>query len=305
MAMTPVEALNAGFAQSGAIRFETRFDGPVACLSHRGSTAIVALQGAQVLSYVPAGGTELLWLSPVARLGTGKAVRGGIPVCWPWFGPHPEDGSKPAHGFVRAALWHLTATSAEHDGVRMVLDFDATAIDPALWPHQAGVTLSVELRDKLKVTLETVNTGSTEIALTQALHTYLAVGEVCDVVISGLDGRRYIDQLDPSAAPVQSGPIRIAAEVDRIYQGSSDTVTVADPSLKRTIQIAKAGSASTVVWNPWTVKGARLGDLGADGYRHFVCIETANAGADIKTLRPGARHSLMQELSTGPLLKSA
>lgn len=305
MAAGSVADLNSGFEKSGAVRFETRHGGPVAHLAHRGGTTVVALQGAQVLSYVPAGGADLLWLSPVAQLGTGKAVRGGIPVCWPWFGPHPDDAAKPAHGFVRTAPWQVIATSADDRCARIVLGFDATSIDPALWPHQAAVSLTVELGDSLKVALETVNQGRDAFQLTQALHTYLAVGDVGDVAILGLNNRRYIDQLEPNAAPVQSGPIRIDAEVDRIYQASEDEVIVTDPAIRHTIKIAKSGSASTVIWNPWVLKGARLGDLGADGHRRFICVETANAGEDVKTLRPGARHSLTQELSTGPLLERA
>lgn len=298
-----IDNLNDAFGRPGAARFEMRLGGPVAILTRHRASAVVALQGAQVLSYVPAGGEEVLWLSPVAQLGTAKAVRGGIPVCWPWFGPHPGDASKPAHGFVRAAPWQVIETAADDRATRVTLRFDATTIDPALWPHQAIATLTVELGDSLKVTLETVNEGSNELRLSQALHSYFTVGDVAHAVISGLDQRRYIDQLDRSAAPVQSGDILIAAEVDRIYQDTADDVIITGASGGRAIKVAKSGSASTVVWNPWLEKGERLGDLGAGGHFRFVCIETANAGSDIKTLRPGARHSLMQEISTGPLLK--
>ena len=298
-----IENLNDAFGRPGAARFEMRFGGPVALLQHRGAAAVVALQGAQVLSYVPAGGEEVLWLSPVAQLSTAKAVRGGIPVCWPWFGPHPDGASKPAHGFVRAAPWQVIETATDDLATRITLRFDAATIDPALWPHQAIATLTAELASSLKITLETVNEGANDISLSQALHSYFAVGDVSRVVISGLNQRRYIDQLDRSAAPVQSGEILIAAEVDRIYQDTADDVIIADASSARAIKVAKSGSASTVVWNPWLEKGERLGDLGAGGHSRFVCIETANAGSDIQILRPGARHSLVQEISPVPLLK--
>ena len=283
------------------VRFEQRYGGPVAILDAAGGTAVVALQGAQLLSFVPKGGREVLWLSPLAKLGTGKAVRGGIPICWPWFGPAPDDAKKPAHGFVRAAPWRVLDCGNDRDPAFIRLGFDAGGIDPALWPHRAEVQIEIAVGESfLRVALETTNSGPTAFRLTQALHSYLAVGDIAEVMIEGLDGRRYIDQLAPATRSVQSGPIRIGGEVDRIYQQSPDTVTVIDSANARRITVAKSGSRSTVVWNPWVEKSGRLGDMGEDGYRHMVCIETANAGEDVVTLAPGARHRLVTTISEWP-----
>lgn len=136
--MIPAAAdLDARWGRAGAVVFTERHGGPVAVLHAAGATAVVAIQGAQVLSWIPNNATDALWLSPAAQLGTGKAVRGGIPVCWPWFGPHPSDATKPAHGFVRAAPWQVTGSAASDGRAHLVLGFDATGIDPALWPHRA------------------------------------------------------------------------------------------------------------------------------------------------------------------------
>ena len=294
-------ALQRRFGKAGAVRFEDRFGGTVAVLETAGAMAAVALQGAQVLSYVPVGGREVLWLSPAARLGTGKAVRGGIPVCWPWFGPALGAPKKPAHGFVRAAPWRVIGTEVSVSRSLIRLGFDATAVDPALWPHKAAAEIEIALGPALRVSLVTENLGRTPIVLSEALHTYLAVGDIASVTADGLDGRPYIDQLDTMARPVQSGPVEITGEVDRLYQDSPDTVTVRDRANSRLISIAKSGSLSTVVWNPWVEKSARLGDMGEDGYQRMLCVETANAGKDTVTLAPGARHRLVADISVSVL----
>jgi glucose-6-phosphate 1-epimerase len=289
--------LDARWGRSGSVMFGEQFGGPVAVLYAAGASAVIAIQGAQVLSWIPNDAAEALWLSPSAQLGTGKAVRGGIPICWPWFGPHPDDAAKPAHGFVRAAPWQVTGSAASHDRARLVLGFDATRIDPALWPHRAFAEVEITLDQNLTVALTTANTGSTPFALTQALHSYFAVDDIADVAVTGLAGRRYIDQLDHSTRPVATGEIHIKGEIDRIYQATAEDVVLIDPSLGCRIRVAKTGSLSTVVWNPGPDKAAHLGDMGVDGHRRMVCIETANAGDDVVTLAPGARHRLFAKFS--------
>ncbi len=289
--------LDARWGRAGSVTFTERFGGPVAVLTAAGGTAVVALQGAQVLSWIPDGHAEALWLSPTAKLGTGKAVRGGIPICWPWFGPHQNDASKPAHGFVRAAPWQVIASAASADRACIVLAFDATTVDPGLWPHRARAEVEVTLANTLTVALTTANLGNGPIALTQALHTYLGVGDIAEISVTGLAGRSYIDQLDAGTQAVEPGTIRITGEADRIYQETPDAVTIDDAALRRRIRIAKSGSLSTVVWNPGFEKAQRLGDLGAGGHRRMLCVETANAGADVVTLAAGARHRLVAELS--------
>ena len=295
-------ALEARFGRHGAVHIERHALGGIAArLTVRGCSVVVALQGAQVLSYeVPELG-EVLWLSPAARLGTGKAVRGGVPVCWPWFGPHASDSSKPSHGFVRTRDWRVAGSAASDAMARLVLEFPFTPDDAALWPHRTGLQLEVTLNDALTIALTSENRGAAPFVLTSALHSYFAVGDVSAMSVTGLEGRPFIDQLHPGALNQERWPVEIARETDRIYQDTADSVHIDDRALHRRISIAKTGSRSTVLWNPWIEKSARLGDMGSDGYRRMVCVETANAAADQVTLAPGASHRLAARISARAL----
>jgi glucose-6-phosphate 1-epimerase len=266
--------------------------GPVARLTHGDFQALVALHGAQVLNWTQ-GGDGLLWLSPVARIRDGKGIRGGIPVCWPWFADHPTDASKPAHGFVRHRAWSVTSTHATADGVSITLATTTTDADQALWPHSAEALVTVTLGEALTVALKTRNTGTDPFPLTEALHTYFRVSDISNVSVMGLEGLVYLDKLEGFATKQQPGPIRFAGEVDRIYIGKTSPITIFDNGPNRRIVIESAGSSSAVVWNPWTAKTARLGDMGSpDAFRQMLCVETANAGDDIVTLGPGETHAL-------------
>ena len=290
-----LDDLNARFARPGAIAFEmSPLGGAVARLSRGPDTATVALQGAQVLGWRHHG-TEMLWLSPVARLGTGKAVRGGIPVCWPWFGLHPSDAEKPAHGFVRTREWDVISSVADDDTASITFATATRPEDQALFPHMAEVTLTVALGDGLSLDLATRNTGPGPLPLSQALHTYFRVADIATVLVEGLTGRRYIDKLgDQTIRKPQVGPVSFEREVDRIYLGRTEAITLLyDLYARRQLTIGSEGSASAVIWNPWIDKTARLSDMGGpNAYRHMVCIETANAGDDVQTLAPDTEHVL-------------
>lgn len=308
--------LDARHGVPGSIVFrDSPLGGTVAELSVAGGTAVIALRGGQVLSYIPRGGVDALWLSPLARLDGAKAVRGGIPVCWPWFGPHPADPALPAHGFVRVVDWQVAWAAADAETARLRLEWPLPMTDVAEstagapW-RQLGLTLDVTLGSTLDLALTTHNRGDTAVELSQALHTYLRTGDVEAIRIDGLDGRDYIDKVAPlllGAAPTdpvrcrQAGSVAISQEVDRVYVDTVDSVCVTDKSLGRRITVAKRGSASTVVWNPWTEKAARLGDLGPDGHRPFVCIEAANAGPDSRVIGPDATHLLGTTIAVSPL----
>jgi glucose-6-phosphate 1-epimerase len=266
--------------------------GPVVRLRHGAQEALIALHGAQVLNWTDRG-EGLLWLSPAARIRDGKGIRGGIPVCWPWFADHPTDPGKPAHGFVRHRAWSLAATSATTAAVSVTLRTATGDADRALWPHRAEAVLTVTLGDALTVALETRNTGEAAFPLTEALHTYFRVSDITNVAVTGLEGRAYLDKLDGFARKMQAGAITVAGEVDRIYLGDTSAITLNDAGAGRRLRIAGSGSRSAVVWNPWTAKTARLGDMGSpDAFRRMICIETANAGDDIVTLAPGETHVL-------------
>jgi glucose-6-phosphate 1-epimerase len=197
---------------------------------------------------------------------------------------------RPAHGFVRTRPWRVLSAHADENGTRLTLTPDEGPSHPA-WPHTAEVSLEIGLGASLMLSLSTHNTGPSAFLLTQALHSYFRVQDISNIEVDGLQRVPFIDQLDPGALKAENGPVRIAGEVDRIYQDITRPVTIVEGGDRR-IAIQSRGSASAVLWNPWIEKAVRLGDMGADGHRHMVCVETANAGADVITLAPGARHTL-------------
>jgi D-hexose-6-phosphate mutarotase len=270
--------------------------GPILRLTADGGVAEVALQGGQVMSWQPRGHAPVIWMSPMERLAhpsaRPKAVRGGTPVCWPWFGPHPTDAGKPAHGFVRTRLWQVEGTQRADDRVRVRLSTTTTDADKMLWPHTARAELTVTLGEELGIELSTRNIGTDPFMMTQALHTYFAIGDIADISVEGFDGQSYIDKVDGNARKRQSGPIAFTAEVDRIYDEHRAEAVIVDPGLKRRLVITKSGSRSSVVWNPWSGKAVRLGDMGPDGWRRMVCVETCNAGDDIVKIAPGESHCI-------------
>jgi glucose-6-phosphate 1-epimerase len=262
----------------------------------RHSHAVIAVRGAQVLEWVPAGHAPVFWLSPLARLDTGKAVRGGVPVCWPWFGPHAES-ALPAHGLARTRDWSLISADASETAA--VLQFALLVDDDTQppWRGRAEARLTVSVAADLQLVLEAINRGTEPLVLTEALHSYFNVGDISAVTIAGLDGMPYADQLAGHALLHQRGDVTFEGEVDRLYADSRSSCVIADPVLGRKIRIAKSGSATTVVWNPWAQKAERLGDLGPGGYRRMVCVETANAGDAAIAIEPGETHRLAATIS--------
>lgn len=291
--------LNREFAISNHIRFVDGPGGrPIARIQNALGSADVALQGAQVLSFQPENEAPVLWQSRAAVFAAGKAVRGGIPVCWPWFGPHPLVPAAPAHGFARTVPWQVRSAAARADGateLRLTLSDDVDT--RALWPYAFDLRLLVVVGRDLRVELRTTNPGTLPFSYSGALHSYFAVGDVEAMAIEGLDGCTYIDQIDGNQRKHQSGPVVINAEVDRIYLDTTATCSIVDHKLARRIRIAKEGSRSTVVWNPWIAKAARLVDFGDDEYHSMVCIETANAADDNVRLNPSEEAILAAVIS--------
>lgn len=268
---------------------------PIAWIRNAACSATIARKGAQVLSWYPQGHAEVFWVSPIRPKHSEITIRGGVPICWPWFGPHPDDPTKPIHGFVCGRRWTVTGSSKLAQATELVLKTETTPADAVLWPYQAELTLRIIAGATLKLELTTRNTGTKAFDLTGALHSYLYVSDISQVEICGFEGLDYLDKLDAYARKRQTGPIIINGEVDRIYLGHSDRAVVRDFGLGRAIVISKSGSTSSVVWNPWEERAKTFGDIPEDGYRHFVCVETANAGDDVIHLEPGAEHTLMAE----------
>jgi len=258
-------------------------------LCHRESFAHVYLHGGHVLHYQPAGQKPVLWHSRRSAFEDGKPIRGGIPLCWPWFCAHPSDKSQPFHGPVRLSEWTLKDSSVTEESVWVTLK--SPAAETGLCAE-----LTVELGSALTLTLAARNISDAPQPLTEALHTYFAVGDIAKVSIAGLDGVRYIDKTADEAVVEQQGGISFAAETNRIYFDTTGESIIHDHEWNRRIRVAKAGSRSTVVWNPWSTQAATIPDMNNDEYPEFVCVETANCGPNALELAPGEEHTLQVQI---------
>jgi glucose-6-phosphate 1-epimerase len=297
-----IDSLNARFGRPGQLRFKTE-PGSVAVaeIDNELGSARIALQGAQLLTWIPRGQQPVVWLSPQARLVPGKSARGGVPVCWPWFGPHCRNSDNPSHGFARSAPWEvLTTESAPDGGTELTFRLLRSDADAALWPHSTPLVLRVRIGTSLAMELRTRNIGAAPVTIGQALHTYFQISDIRQVRVFGLESCEYLDKVE-GGRKQQDGAIAFSGETDRIYLDTDAECIIEDPGYSRRIHVAKTGSRSTVVWNPWIDKAAKLGDLGEGGYLHMLCVESANAGEDLVTLQPGEEHALAVEYRLSPL----
>ncbi len=286
--MSDTTTLNEKYSIPDAIEFVNNEQGAlVARVATSYGAMEVALQGAQLLFWTPKDQAPVIWLSPEAKFKQGKSLRGGVPVCWPWFGPHPDNSALPGHGFARNLDWQVLETSQLKDAIRISMKFVPGEDEMKNWPHQAELVLSITMGEALEMELTTHNQGNTEFDMTQALHTYFNVGDISRVQIEGLEGKEYIDKVGEETCRHQQGAVTIDSEVDRVYMDTTEDLVIVDAALERRIRIAREGSHSAVVWNPWVEKGAAFGDMGEDGYRNMLCVETTNAAKDIITVKPG------------------
>ncbi len=273
-------------------------------LSTRHGTAILALHGAQLLSWIPAGHRDVFWLSAASRPEP-AAIRGGVPICWPWFGKQGMPLGAMQHGPVRNRSWEVSAVHA--DGVERVSlslsPSQTTAADDPLNLHASHLQLALHigLGETLVQTLETRNLGTQSFALTQALHSYFAVCDATQVRLQGLENLYFDDKLWAGTGTVQHGVFTLDTACDRVYREQTGDqthhYTLDDNAWARRIHIRAQGSQSLVVWNPGLEQARSMVDMHAGGWREFLCVETSNAGQDVVTLLPGAQHRLTQTLS--------
>lgn len=292
--MTDIAALNEAFGLSGQIVFKGHPGGLVTAeLGNAQGAAAIALQGGHLMSWTPRGGRPVIWLSPAAVPAPGKSLRGGVPVCWPWFGPHAAQPAFPAHGFARTQPWEAAAAESLANGAtRLALRLAPSDTTHAQWSFPSRLEIEFTLGAELTIELVTRNTGAAPFTIGEALHTYFAVSDVRNIAIQGLDGCSYLDKVDGGKRKRQSGAVGFSAETDRVYLDTTADCLIDDPDWRRRIRIAKRGSRSTVVWNPWRDKAAKMGDLGEEGYLHMVCVESANAADNLVTVAPGGEHRL-------------
>lgn len=278
--------------------------------------ATVCLQGAHLTSWQPRSqAAPVIWLSSAARYASGKSIRGGVPICWPWFGPHaePQTGSQaagrklPSHGFARTVAWDACDSRHLETGeTQLCLELRDSEQTRALWPYPFHLGLRLTIGETLRLELSTTNTGSGEFVLGEALHTYFQVGDIGAVQVCGLDNAEFIDNANGARRGRQAAAITFEEEVDRVYVNSAADCAIVDPILKRRIRIAKSNSLSTVVWNPWTHKAASMGDLGPGatnqgGWREMLCVESGNALENAVRVAARATHCLTAQYRVEPL----
>lgn len=297
--MTTAQQLNAQFGIGGQLDFREDASGLViAEISNPQATASLCLQGAHLMTWQPRSqAVPVLWLSRDAKLATGKSIRGGVPVCWPWFGAHASEPGFPAHGYARTVPWRVVESGSEPDGVtRLTLRLVESEKTRAQWPYPCTLQLTVIVGETLRMELSTENTGESGFAISEALHAYFRIGDIGAVRVSGLAGCDYWDKVGGSVLKRQDEAIQFAGETDRVYINTAAECAIEDGQLKRRIHVAKSGSLSTVVWTPWTAKADRMGDLGQpDGWREMLCVESANAIDNMVHVAPGTRHTLIVE----------
>lgn len=297
-----IDQLNEEFGIPGHLAF-IKGDGGLtqAHIKNKHGKAVVSTYSGQVLSYIPADqNNDLLFVSEAAYFQQGKATKGGIPVCWPWFGPDPENKGRSAHGFVRNRQWQVINTAeTDNETTQLLLGINSDKETLGIWPHAFELRIEVTVGPTLKIKLITTNSGQQAFTITQALHTYFNVGEVTRVQVTGLEQKNYIDKLDEMTVKTQAGAVRINEAVDRIYMDTENPVSIEDPVLQRQIQINTSGSKTAVVWNPWIKQSAEMSDFRDDEYHKMLCVETANAGPEQITLAPGETHQLVAEYSFG------
>ncbi|MFN3786556.1 MAG: D-hexose-6-phosphate mutarotase [Thiothrix sp.] len=269
-------------------------DLPMLQVSNAHADALISVYAGQVLSYIPKGNSDLLFVSDHAYFATGKAIKGGVPICWPWFGNHPTSG--PAHGFVRSTLWQVRETTDLADGAsRIVLGITDSPATRAFWDYAFELAVEITVGATLQVALVTRNTDSRAMQITQGLHTYFAVADIARTQVAGLDGIRYLDKARGAqdGAHRQYANVTFSQEVNRIYLDVPATLTLLDG--QRSVRITSVGNKTAVIWNPWAEVAAEMADLCDDAYQRFVCVETTNAADDVITIPAGGEYRLSAE----------
>jgi D-hexose-6-phosphate mutarotase len=297
--MTTAQQLNSQFAIEGQLSFHEDTSGLiVADIRNAQAIASLCLQGAHLMTWQPKSqAVPVIWLSRDAKLARGKSIRGGSPVCWPWFGGHATEPGFPGHGYARTVPWRVIESGSEPNGAtRLTLRLEESDKTRAQWPYASQLDLTVTVGETLRMELTTENTGTSDFVMGEALHTYLQIGDIGAVRVTGLEGCDYWDKVGESILKKQANAISFSGETDRVYINTAAKCVIEDDKLQRRIHIAKSGSLATVVWTPWIEKANKMGDMGQpDGWREMVCVESGNAIENVVRVPAGQAHSLIVE----------
>ena len=257
------------------------------------------LHGAHLTSWKPAGHDEVLFISTKSRWEEGHAIRGGIPICFPWFRGKVDDAHAPAHGFVRTKMWQLESIVeiGNENGVAVTMFTQSDEHTRKWWPGEFRLVHRVTFGSALRLELVCMNTGTMPFRFEEALHTYNRIASIQDVRVQGLDGVSYLDNTDSNKEKTQRGDVIVAAQTDSAYRNTQNEVALLDPKRKRRIRLQKEHSLSTVVWNPWSEGATRLQDLGEGEWRQFLCVEASNILDAAINLAPGQEHRVAAVLT--------
>jgi glucose-6-phosphate 1-epimerase len=309
MSQSVIDSLAQRFNHIPGVSVAARNELVAVVIDNRHAQAEILLQGAQLVAFAPRDQEPVIWNSPQASFRKGASSRGGIPICWPWFGDaarNPDsvraqlvgDGLS-AHGFVRSLDWQLDAIVTDDDGATNVaLSLAVDAKLQSSWPYKTHLVVKHHIGKTLTTEFIIENCDNRVFNFSAALHTYFAISAIDAARIDGFAGTSYIDALDDWKIKKQSDTIVIDREVDRIYIDTPARSIIRDSGWQREVIVDAHGSRSAVVWNPWIEKSKRLSDFAPDAYKDMLCIETANVVGDVVELAPGERHVLGVTLST-------
>ncbi len=252
----------------------------------------IYLHGAQVTSWRPAGAEDVFFLSSQSRWENGQAIRGGVPICFPWFRAKSDDPLAPAHGFVRTKSWELDAIAQHRNAISVSMFTESDETSKRWWLADFRLVLRATFGSELHLELELTNRGTTTARFQEALHSYHRVGRVQSARLHGLDKVHYLDNTDANREKVQDGDVIISSQTDRAYLTAQPEVVLEDLVLRRRIHIAKENSRTTVVWNPWIEGAKALPDLGDDEWTQMFCVEASNVLDYAVEVAPGKQHRL-------------
>ncbi len=295
-----IDDLNRQFAIAGIAAVVVGNGGlPKVRITTPASSADIYLHGAQVTSWKPQSEEEVIFLSEQAQWADGRAIRGGIPICFPWFRSKADDPHAPAHGFVRTRQWHLDAiTKSDADSVTVACSTESDESTNSWWPHPFRLVHRITIAQTLALELIVTNTGNAPFRFEEALHTYFKVRQVQNVSVRGLDHAVYLDNTDGNRRKIQSGDVAFTSSTDSAYMNTQGPVDVIDSALSRVLRTEKGNSSTTIVWNPWQQGTASLKDLGKDEWSQMVCVEASNILDFAVSLAPGEQHILRATISS-------
>ena len=260
-------------------------------VSNKFADADICLYGAHITNFKPHKTMGILWMSQDSNFEEGKPIRGGIPVCFPWFGPHKTDSAKPQHGFARLMNWNVQETATLASGETLIrLQLCSSAETKTYWDHDFCAEMTFIIGKTLVVTLKVTNTSEIPFEYTCALHSYYSVSSIEEITIEGLENTRYYNQLDTGDYIQESPELQIQKAETRHYYDTEVPCIINDPFFRRRIRVAKSGSKVTTVWNPGEETCAKIDDMPDDAFHAFVCIEAVNAFNDIIKPAPGETH---------------